>query len=127
MKMVLLDTSHSEMFPYAITLAIRFGAKQIFIEPHINDHTPDVLGITAGNSYIIVECDVHQPTCRRKISKLYEDKELMEKSTVLFILRDDVNAPAIKNLIEANFGKNAFYEFDELTAQEKINLVDLLR
>ena len=125
--MIEFDVRHSEIFPYAIRLVKDFGATEIYIEPHINGHTPDIVGKTAEGSCIIVECDYHQPTCRAKIESLAKDKELREKSRIYFILRGDVDKPSIKELIRKNFGDNAFYIFDEMEAHGKLNLTDLLK
>jgi len=115
------------MFPYAIRLVKELGASEIYIEPHVNGHTPDIVGKTTEGEYIIVECDYHQPTCRAKIQKLADDKKLREKSRIYFILSGEVDKPSIKELIRKNFGQNAFYIFDELETHEKVNLMDLLK
>jgi hypothetical protein len=94
-----LDTEHSEMFPYAISLAKEKGAEQIFIgEPRIRGNesgswvVPDVLGTRkfSDKPYIIVECEKSHGNIfdeGGKIDKWSKDKELREKAEFHFILR----------------------------------------
>lgn len=124
-----LDTLHSEMFPYAIALAKKLGAKKVFVEPRIKGKNrsnwliPDILGIldSAENPYIIVECEKSHGGIfddGGKIDTWSKDEELRKKADFHFILRGQ--AWYRRNRIDEFFGNDAkYYKFEDIKNELK--------
>jgi len=119
-----IDFDHAEMFPYAISIAKKRGARQILVgEPRLRSSdgnkwsVPDVLGIK-DSKFIIVECEKSHGNIFDKDGKLHSwslQTEIVESCELDFILRG--NAFYRRDKIREYFGDrpNVFvYRFEEL-------------
>ena len=122
---IFLDILHSEMLSYAIALAKKNGAKEIFVgEPRIKGKNrerwlvPDVLGIrdSIDKPYIIVECEKFHGNIFRdggKIANWSKDQKIRDKTDFHFILHG--SAWYSRNKIDEFFKKGYYYyNFEEL-------------
>jgi hypothetical protein len=125
-----MDIEHSEMFPYAVSLAKEKGAEKVYVgEPRIKGSestrwvVPDVLGITKSRTkpYIIVECEKSHGNIFDEGGKIHNwsrDSELRAKTEFHFILRG--KAWYRRHQITKFLGPDAqYYNFDELKVMLK--------